>query len=233
MSRILIVTTSHTAIPGSDEPTGVWFEELAAPYYAFVDAGHEVLIASISGGQVPIDGRSLGETPLPATVRRFRDDPQASAAAAASRPVGEIDPSGFDALFLPGGHGTMWDYPGSADLSRLITTMLGSGRIVAAVCHGPAALAEVRGKDGAPIVRGRRIACFTDSEERAVKLDDKVPFLLESRLRERGAEISSGPDFAPHIVTDGALMTGQNPKSSAPLAGAVIEALRMQTPRAA
>lgn len=233
MSRILIVTTSHTAIPDTDERTGVWFEELAAPYYTFVDAGHDVVIASIRGGEVPIDGRSLAEKPLPASVRRFHDDATALEAAHHSRAVGEVDASGFDALFLPGGHGTMWDFPGNADLCGLITTMLGVGRVVAAVCHGPAALVGTNGKDGTPLVRGRRIACFTDSEERAVHLDDKVPFLLESRLRELGADVAAGPDFAPNIIADGTLLTGQNPKSSTALAEAVIQALKQQPQRAA
>ena len=225
MSKILIVTTSHTSMPGTAAPTGVWYEELAAPYYAFVDAGHDVTLASIRGGAVPIDGRSLAESPLPISVRRFQDDSKALAAARQSAPVAGLDPHEYDALFLPGGHGTMWDFPGNPALGSAITVLLDAGRIVAAVCHGPAAFIDVLRPDGSPLVKGRSIACFTDSEERAVHLDDKVPFLLETRLRGLGANVSVGPDFKPHVVADGTLLTGQSPASSALLAEAVNTAL--------
>ena len=124
MSRILIVTTSHTTIPDTDDRTGVWYEELAAPYCAFVDAGHTVTIASIRGGEVPIDGRSLAESPLPPSVRRFHDDETALAAARTTTPIAEIDPAGYDALFLPGGHGAMWDFPDNPDLGRAIAAIV-------------------------------------------------------------------------------------------------------------
>ncbi|OZB39722.1 MAG: hypothetical protein B7X48_07765 [Acidiphilium sp. 34-60-192] len=199
MSHILIVTTSHSAIPGAAEPTGVWFEELAAPYYAFIDAGASVTIASIAGGAVPIDGRSLTESPLPATVTRFQNDTKAMHAMTHSKPITNLDPAPFDAIFLPGGHGTMWDLPGNKALGIAIT----------------------------------RFDAATDSEERAVKLDDKVPFLLETTLREQGAKISTGADFAPHVIADRNLLTGQNPKSSAPLADAVIKALNARPAKAA
>ncbi|HQT87166.1 MAG TPA: type 1 glutamine amidotransferase domain-containing protein [Acidiphilium sp.] len=233
MSHILIVTTSHSAIPGAAEPTGVWFEELAAPYYAFIDAGASVTIASIAGGAVPIDGRSLTESPLPATVTRFQNDTKAMHAMTHSKPITNLDPAPFDAIFLPGGHGTMWDLPGNKALGIAITRFDAAGKIVAAVCHGPAAFAGLKGADGADFIKGRSITCFTDSEERAVKLDDKVPFLLETTLREQGAKISTGADFAPHVIADRNLLTGQNPKSSAPLADAVIKALNARPAKAA
>jgi putative intracellular protease/amidase len=233
MSKIVIVTTSHTEIPDIDVSTGVWYEELAAPYYAFLDAGIGVTLASIEGGDIPIDGRSLAETPLPETVQRFHDDPDALAAAHGSLPAGAIKADDFDAIFLPGGHGTMWDFPASPTLSTLLASFLNQGKIVAAVCHGAAAFIGVTRQDGSNLIRGRSVTCFSDSEERAVHLDDKVPFLLESRLRDLGAQISTGPDFAPHIMEDGTLLTGQNPKSSGPLAAHVIATLRNRATRAA
>ncbi len=226
MSKIVIVTTSHTEIPNIDVSTGVWYEELSAPYYLFRDAGIDVTLASIEGGDIPFDGRSLAETPLPDSVQRFHDDPEALAAAHGSLPAGAVKAEDFDAIFLPGGHGTLWDFPNSPPLSTLIASFMNQEKLVAAVCHGPAAFIGVTRQDGSNLIRGRAIACFTDSEERAVHLADKLPFLLESRLRELGAHISAGPDFAPHIIEDGVLLTGQNPKSAAPLATRVIAALR-------
>ncbi|MEE3501785.1 type 1 glutamine amidotransferase domain-containing protein [Acidiphilium acidophilum] len=233
MTHILIVTTSHTRIPGSDDRTGVWFEELATPYYAFIDAGCAVTLASVRGGEIPIDGRSLAETPLPASVQRFHEDEAALEAAHQSKPVDELTVTDYDALFLPGGHGTMWDFPNNPALAAAIVAMLDDGRIVASVCHGPAAFLGVHRIDGSPLIKGRSITCFTDSEEAAVHLDDKVPFLLEATLREAGAQVSVGPDFAPHIMEDGTLLTGQNPKSSEPLAQAVVAALKAKRAQAA
>jgi putative intracellular protease/amidase len=233
MSKILIVTTSNTLMPDSDDRTGVWFEELATPYYAFIDAGDTVTLASIRGGEIPIDGRSLAETPLPASVQRFHDDPTALEAAHHSKAIAELTATDFDAIYLPGGHGTMWDFPNNPDLANAITSMLDAGKIVASVCHGPAAFLGVTRIDGSAMIKGRSITCFTDDEERAVHLDDKVPFLLESSLRAAGAQVSTGPDFAPHIMEDGNLLTGQNPKSSEPLARAVVAALKARTAKAA
>lgn len=233
MAKIAIITTSHTEIPNIDVSTGVWYEELSTPYYIFLDAGHDVTLASIKGGDVPFDGRSLAETPLPESVQRFHEDPAALDAAHSSKPIGAIHAQDFDAIFLPGGHGTMWDFPNSPTLTALLAEALGQGKPVAAICHGPAAFVALKNADGSSFMKGRSVTCFTDSEERAVHLDSKIPFLLESSLREMGAHISAGPDFAPHIMEDGNLLTGQNPKSSAPLAECVIAALHSRTARAA
>ena len=137
-----------------------------------------------------------------------------------------IDPTGYDALFLPGGHGTMFDYPGSEELARLVERFDREGKIVAAVCHGPAGLVSAKNADGTPLVAGRRVAAFTDSEERAVGLDDAVPFLLETRLKELGAKHEGGPDFKPFALRDGNLVTGQNPASATRTAELVMEALK-------
>ncbi|GGE20412.1 dimethylallyltransferase [Aureimonas endophytica] len=225
-SNILIITTSAATMGGTGKPTGLWFEELAVPYYAFVDAGAEVTLASIAGGPVPIDPRSVkpkGENE--ASVDRFLGDAAASKALAETPAVAALEGTAYDAVVLPGGHGTMFDLPESAELAALVGTAWAAGKVIAAVCHGPAGLVQARDESGAPLVRGRRVTGFSDSEERAVGLDEAVPFLLESRLRELGGRYESGADFQPFAVVDGRLVTGQNPASSALTAQRVLEAL--------
>lgn len=221
---ILMITTSAATLGRTGRPTGLWLEELAVPYYAFVEAGAAVRITSIAGGPVPIDPHSVkprGANPEP--VERFLGDAAAQAAMAASTPIADAAPA--DALFLPGGHGTMVDLPESAALAVLLGRAWAAGGIVAAVCHGPAGLVNARDAEGAPLVRGRRVTAFSDSEERAVGLDAAVPFLLETRLRDLGARYASGPDFEPFAIADGRLVTGQNPASSQPTARLVLDAL--------
>ncbi len=224
MLPILIVTTSHGAIGDTGRQTGLYFEELATPYWAFRDAGFQVEIASIAGGAPPVDPASRDAAP--ASVRRFQDDSEAMAALDGTRPVAALDPAGYSAVFLPGGHGTMWDLPGNDALIRLVGDLSASGRVVAAVCHGPAGLLQVRQPDGRPLVAGRRISAFTDTEEQAVGLVEAMPFLLETMLREQGAQFEGGPNFQPYAVRDGNLVTGQNPQSSARVAEEVIAALQ-------
>jgi putative intracellular protease/amidase len=229
MPRILMVATSADRMSPGNEPTGVWLEELTAPYYAFRDAGAEVTIASIKGGAIPVDARSVTASgKKEPSVERYLQDADLKARVAATPKFTDIDPGSYDALFLPGGHGTMFDYPGSAELARLVERFDREGKIVAAVCHGPAGLVGARKADGTPFVAGRKVAAFTDSEERAVGLEKAVPFLLEARLKELGAVHDGGPDFKPHAVQDGRLITGQNPASAVPAAKLVIEALRSQ-----
>ena len=224
--RILMVTTSADRMTPGTEPTGVWLEELTTPYYAFSDAGAEVTVASIKGGRVPVDARSVSEAGKnDPSVERYLKDPALQAKVSATPKFTDVDPREYDALFLPGGHGTMFDYPGSAELARLVERFDREGKVVAAVCHGPAGLVAAKKPDGTPFVAGRRVAAFTDSEERAVGLDKAVPFMLETRLRELGAEHVAAPDFQPHAVRDGRLVTGQNPASAVRTAELVIEAL--------
>ncbi|MEK0083294.1 type 1 glutamine amidotransferase domain-containing protein [Benzoatithermus flavus] len=236
--RVLIVTTSHDRMGATGHPTGVWLEELAVPYYALLDGGVEVVLASVRGGKVPFDPRSLpaeagkgsGEEPasgqeVPPAVRRFLADERAMTAAAGTPAIDTIDGAGFDAVFLPGGHGTMWDLPESEALARLVGSLFDQGRIVAAVCHGPAGLVSARRRDGRPIVEGRRVNGFTNSEEQAVGLAAVVPFLLEDRLKALGGRFERGPDWQPYAVRDGNLITGQNPQSSALVAQHVLTAV--------
>lgn len=224
--KILFVVTSAAFMGDTGEPTGLWFEELTTPYYAFVDAGAEVDIVSIAGGAVPIDPRSkkpLGENP--ASVDRFLRDPKAGAKIADTKAIAGVDASQYDAVFLPGGHGTMWDLPASTALAKTVVATLGRGGVVAAVCHGPAGLVSAKFDNGEPVVAGKRVAAFTNSEEVAAGLDKAVPFLLEDRLRALGAKLETAPDFQPLALRDGNLITGQNPASSEKVAELVLEAL--------
>lgn len=224
--KILIILTSSATMGETDKPTGLWFEELATPYYAFVDANASVTLASIRGGPAPIDPRSVkarGENE--ANVDRFLVDEAASKALNETLPVRAIDISEYDAVFLPGGHGTMWDLPESAELAMLLGKAWADGKVIAAVCHGPAGLVNVKDESGVALVSGRRVTCFSDSEERAAGLDEAVPFLLETRLRELGGRYESIADFQPLAIADGRLVTGQNPASSALTAKLTLEAL--------
>lgn len=224
--KILMVLTSHDRLGNTGEKTGFWLEEFAAPYYAFVDAGAEVTLASPKGGQPPLDPRSDEPDQQTAATRRFHDDDKARQALANTRPLAEVDPDEFDAVFYPGGHGPLWDLAGDSHSNEIIRTMLESNRPVAAVCHAPAVLTEVKGSDGGYVVAGRRVTGFTNTEEDAVGLTDTVPFLVEDRLKQRGGQFRRGDDWASHVEVDGLLVTGQNPASSAPAAEAVLELVR-------
>lgn len=234
--RVLIITTSHDRMGETGKKTGLWLEELSTPYYALKDAGLDVTLASIRGGEIPFDPGSVpapgrgGEEPsggeeIPESVRRFLADEDAMRLARTSASVDQLAGIGFDALFMPGGHGTMWDYPGNARLAELIATAEEDGKVVAAVCHGPACLTGVTMRRGRPLVEGRRVTGFTNAEEEAVGLAGVVPFLLENRLRDLGARFESGGLWQPFAVRDGRLITGQNPQSSALVARHMIEAL--------
>ena len=223
--RILIITTSAATMGADDRPTGLWLEELTTPYYAFRDAGADVTLASIQGGKVPVDPGSMkpaGEND--ASVERALKDADFQTRIAATPRFDTLDTAAFDAVVLPGGHGTMFDYPDSAPLAKLVADFDAAGKVVAAVCHGPAGLVAARRADGRPVVAGRRVAGFTDSEERAMGLDQAVPFLLETRLKDLGAQYVSGPDFEPFAIRDRNLVTGQNPASAEPMAKLVFEA---------
>lgn len=228
--KILMILTSSATMGDTREPTGLWFEELATPYYAFFDTGASVTLASIEGGPAPIDPRSVktkGENE--ASVERFLGDEVASASLRTTIPIEEIDVADYDAVFLPGGHGTMWDLPQSKALAILVGKAWASAKVVAAVCHGPAGLVNVTDAAGAPLVKGRRVTGFSDSEERAVGLAEAVPFLLETRLRDLGGRYENIADFQPFAIADGRLVTGQNPASSALAARLTLEALAAST----
>ncbi|TCM11944.1 putative intracellular protease/amidase [Novosphingobium sp. PhB165] len=223
--KILIVLTSHARIGETGRSTGVWIEELTTPYYAFIDAGADVDLASTAGGEVPVDPGSMAEADRPESVARFLADALAVEKLKHSLKVADLTAEPYDAVFLPGGHGTMWDLPESTALADLLTTAFAEGKVVSAVCHGPAGLVNAKDIEGKPLVAGRKVSAFTNSEEEAAGLTHAVPFLLETRIRELGALYERGPDFQPHAVRDGNLVTGQNPASSTRVAQLVLDAI--------
>jgi putative intracellular protease/amidase len=223
--NILMVLTSHAALGNTGKKTGFWLEEFAAPYYALKDAGHAITLASPKGGQPPLDPKSDAPDAQTDATRRFKADGAAQQQLAMTEVLADIDGSMFDGVFYPGGHGPMWDLAEDTDSKSLIEETLAAGKPVALVCHAPAALKNVKTRDGAPLVRGRKVTGFTNGEEEAVGLTDVVPYLLEEMLKAKGADYSKGPDFNAYVVTDGLLITGQNPASSGPAAEALMKAL--------
>jgi putative intracellular protease/amidase len=228
--RILIIATSNTRMGTAAEakPTGIWAEELAVPYYALLDAGARVDLASPLGGPVTMDAASVkpvGQNhPV---VERFLADPAAQAQVKATQVAAAVDVSAYDALFFPGGHGTMWDLPGDAGVTHAVETAFGAGKIIASVCHGAAGLVTARRPDGNSVVHGKRINAFTDAEETAAGLADVVPFHLESKLRTLGAQFESAANWQAFAVRDGQFITGQNPQSSALVAQQLVQALNL------
>jgi putative intracellular protease/amidase len=227
MARVLIVLTSHATLGETGRATGFYFDEMAAPYYALLDAGHRVDIASIKGGAAVHDPGSIKPNPAerPAAVQRFLADPDAMAKLSATPAVDTVDPSRYDAVFLPGGHGTMYDFPTSAELATLVGRVYDRGGVIGAVCHGPAGLVNAKRADGEPLVAGLRVNSFTDAEEAAVGLTNAMPFLLERQLRQLGAKFEGAPNFTAKVVRDGRLVTGQNPMSAEAVGQHLVQAL--------
>jgi putative intracellular protease/amidase len=222
--KILMVLTSHDKLGNTGRKTGFWLEEFAAPYYVFRDAGAQVTLASPKGGQPPIDPKSeLPENQTPA-MARFKQDPEAQKALSRTSRLADMDAEEFDTVFYPGGHGPMWDLAEDPDSIRLIESFYNSGKPVAAVCHAPGALHRVMYK-GAPIVKGKRVTGFTNGEEEAVQLTNVVPFLVEDELKRLGGLYEKAADWESFAITDGRLVTGQNPASSTAAAKALLELL--------
>ncbi|HEU4622833.1 MAG TPA: type 1 glutamine amidotransferase domain-containing protein [Burkholderiaceae bacterium] len=227
MSRkILIIVTSNARMGDSGKPTGLWLEELVIPYLAFTRTGMEVTIASPQGGPAPIDPNSIKTVGQNSPeIDQFLTDPDANHQLRDTRRLSELNAADFDGIFFPGGHGAMWDLPDNPDVVAIVNQAWAMGRVVGAVCHGPAGLIGATKEDGSALVEGLCVNAFTDSEERASGLMDTVPFALESRLRELGAHFENGPDFTPYAVRDSRLVTGQNPQSSEQTARLFLEAL--------
>jgi putative intracellular protease/amidase len=224
--KILIVLTSHDRLGDTGHKTGFWLEEFAAPYYALKDAGAEITLASPAGGQPPLDPKSDSPENQTDATRRFRADPAAQEQLARTRKLADVSAGDFDAVFYPGGHGPMWDMPDNPTSIALLEAFVKADKPVGAVCHAPAALVNVRGRDGEYLVKGRKVTGFSNGEEEAVGLAEVVPFLLEDRLKERGGVYSRAADWAPYVQVDGKLVTGQNPASSEPAAAALLQLLR-------
>ena len=227
--NILMVLTSHDRLGNSGKKTGFWLEEFAAPYYVFKDAGAKVTLASPLGGQPPLDPKSDEAGAQTEATHRFKIDPAAQAALAATQTLHGLNASDFDAVFYPGGHGPLWDLAEDAASIALIEAMHAAGKPVAAVCHAPAVLRRVKAAGGHPLVRNKRVTGFSNSEERAAGLTDVVPFLVEDMLTELGGQYSNVGDWQPYVVADGLLITGQNPASSAPAAERLLLALAQRS----
>ncbi len=220
--HILVVLTSHDQLGDTGEATGFWLEELAAPYYVFVDAGAEVTLASPKGGAAPLDPKSSQPDAQTDTTRRFEADAAAMQALANTRVLASVSLDDYDAIFYPGGHGPLWDLAEDADSIALIESAIAGGKPVGAVCHAPAVLRHVKGPEGAPLVAGSAVTGFSNSEEEAVGLTEVVPFLLEDMLKEKGGNYRRADDWHPHVETAGLLVTGQNPASSEGAASALL-----------
>jgi putative intracellular protease/amidase len=230
---ILILTTSHNRLGDTGRKTGFYWEELALPYWAFRDAGYKVAFASPKGGMPPADPGSVKVEGRAEPVQRFLDDAGAMAALAAGVPI-DLAQDNYAAVFLPGGHGTMWDMAQTPGVGRLVGQAYDAGAVVGAVCHGPAGLMEARLADGTPIVAGKRVNSFTNAEEVAAGLDQVVPYLMETRLRALGAVFEANADnFQAHAVRDGRLVTGQNPRSTIGVADLMLQALADRAKNAA
>ena len=230
--KILMVLTSHGQLGNTGKTTGLWLEELAAPYYVFKDANAEVTLASPAGGKPPVDPASEAPEGQTDATRRFVADGEAMQALAHTHKLANIDPAVFDAVFYPGGHGPLWDLAGNKDSRILIDAIYAAGKPVAAVCHGVAALRDARGPFGLPLVRGKAVTGFSNSEENAAGLAGVVPFLIEDMLKESGGEYSKAADWQEHVVVTENLVTGQNPASSAAAAEALLGMLKQTGPSA-
>mmetsp|Transcript_83876 Transcript_83876/g.125745 ORF Transcript_83876/g.125745 Transcript_83876/m.125745 type:complete len:225 (-) Transcript_83876:79-753(-) len=223
MVKVVIVCTSSDNCMG--HKTGLWLEEAAVPFYLFREKGFQVILASIKGGEIPIDQASLtGDFYVPA-AKKFMEDEDAQSKLQKSIALADIDFGTVDAIYLTGGHGTCDDYVTSANLKQAVEKLFAAGKIVAADCHGPIGLAQCVKPDGTPLVAGKTVTGFTDSEENAVGLVDKVPFLIETKFKEQGAKFVAAEDWAVNTCVDGNLYTGQNPASSEELSQAVAKAL--------
>jgi putative intracellular protease/amidase len=225
MKKILMVLTSHDQLGSTGAKTGFWLEEFAGPYYVFKDAGVEITLASPQGGQPPLDPKSDEPDFQTDATRRFKTDAAAQARLASTHKLNTMSGRDFDAVFYPGGHGPLWDLAEDASSIALIENMLTAGKPIATVCHAPAVLRHPKAADGKSVVHGKSVTGFTNTEEAAVGLTDVVPFLVEDMLIKNGGKYAKGEDWQPFVQTDGLLITGQNPASSAPAAQALLTAL--------
>ncbi|MCP3031750.1 type 1 glutamine amidotransferase domain-containing protein [Halobacillus sp. A1] len=215
--KVLMVVTNHEKI-NEDTPTGIWLSEFGEAYNEFKQHGYEITVASPKGGQSPVDPNSVSEdepTEILDTKTYLED----------TLPLDSVSANSFDAIFLPGGHGTMFDFPDNEKLQQLLRDFYESDKVVAAVCHGPSALTGATLSNGEPLVKGKRVNAFTDAEEVDTTLDQHMPFLLESKLRELGATFQSAPNWSEHVEVDGNLITGQNPQSTVAVSKEFIKVL--------
>jgi putative intracellular protease/amidase len=221
--KILMVLTSHDKLGDTGRKTGFWLEEFAAPYYVFKEVGAELVLASPKGGQPPLDPKSNEPSFQTDLTHRFEADPTAKAQLASTVRLDSVKAEDYDTVFYPGGHGPMWDLAEDPNSIALIEAFQAAGKPVALVCHAPGVLRHTKGTDGKPLVAGKNVTGFTNTEEEAVGLTKVVPFLVEDELKAKGGLFSKTADWGVHVVTDGILITGQNPASSGPAAKVLIE----------
>lgn len=223
--KILMVLTSHENLGNTGNKTGFWLEEFATPYYIFKDAGAEIKLASPKGGQPPLDPKSEEPDSQTEATVRFKKDKEAQTALSKTLKLSSVSAEDYDAVFYPGGHGPLWDLSEDPDSIALIEAMYADGKPVAAVCHAPGVFRHTNKPDGSPLVQGKSVTGFSNTEETAVGLRDVVPFLLEDELKNKGGNYSKTDDWQPYSVSDGNLITGQNPASSEAVAKAVLQQL--------
>jgi putative intracellular protease/amidase len=224
--KILMVLTSHDQLGDTGQKTGFWLEEFAAPYYALKDAGAEIVIASPKGGQPPLDPKSDAEDAQSDDTRRFKADAEAQGLLANTVKLSDVKAEDFNAVFYPGGHGPLWDLANDPASIGLIEAFAAADKPTGFVCHAPGVLKDVKGADGEPLVKRRAVTGFTNTEEEAVGLTQVVPFLVEDMLAANGGRYSKGADWSSYVLTDGALVTGQNPASSREAAEALLKLLK-------
>ena len=224
--HVLFILTSADRMGNSALSTGSWLEELVAPYYAMIDARFEVTVASPQGGKAPLDEMSLGQKHASASTRRFQADAKLQAALNATAKLSTMKPSDYDAVFFPGGHGTMEDFPRDPAIKTIVEQFYAERKPLAALCHGPACLVNAKKPNGEPLIASHRFTCFSNEEEVSVGLGARVPFLLETQLKRQGGLPHHAHPFTSNVIVEGQLMTGQNPASAIPLAEAVIRSLR-------
>ena len=212
--KVLFVLTSHSELGNTGKKTGFWIEEFAAPYYTLADKGVDITIASPKGGQPPIDPASEAPDAQTESTKRYYADTELKEKVATTKILADVTAEDFDAIFYPGGHGPLWDLYDDRNSIELIESFWAAGKPVAAVCHAPSALLNVKDENGEPLVKGKKVTGFTNTEEEGVKLTDVVPYLLEDELKAKGGLYSKGSDWSSHVVEDGMLITGQNPASS-------------------
>jgi putative intracellular protease/amidase len=223
--KVLMVLTSHDQLGDTGRKTGFWLEELAAPYYEFKDAGAEIVLASPKGGQPPLDPKSAEPSFQTDHTRRFEADAAAKAQLASTVRLDTVKQADFDTVFYPGGHGPLWDLAEDENSIKLIESFVAAGKPIALVCHAPGVLRHTKAANGKPLVDGKKVTGFTNTEEAAVELTKIVPFLVEDELKAKGGIFSRGDDWASYVVTDGLLITGQNPASSGPAAAVLLKQL--------
>jgi len=223
--KILIVLTSHSTLGETSKKTGFWIEEFASPYYVFADAGAKITIASPAGGQPPVDPASEEADAQTPSTQRFYKDSEAIYQVANTLKLSDIKAADYDAVFYPGGHGPLWDLANDKNSIQLIEDFYKAQKPISFVCHAPAALINAKAENGEPLVKGKKVTGFSDTEEDAVGLTKIVPFLLENEMKKLGAHYSKKADWTSHTQQDGLLITGQNPASSEAVANLILKTL--------